>query len=73
MAAFNAAEKAEKEEVNVNYVVFVVVVKLESRKGVVHKWRQAILDNYWSPLPIVTLFCTIELEHIPLPRLWSHL
>ncbi len=32
--------------------------KLCSRFGVVHEWRHAILNIFWLPSPIVTLFIT---------------
>ena len=37
-------------------------------KGVVHKWRHAIFDNFWTPSPIVTE----SFDPFPL-RLWRQL
>ena len=57
--------------------------KSKSTLGVIHKWRHAILDNFWhplAPLPIVTRFITkalvLSLQN-PWPppplRPWRHL
>ena len=49
-------------------------------KGVVHQWRHASFDKFWSPPPIVTLFISRALvlssqNHYPFPPLrpWRHL
>ena len=37
------------------------LVILSRRNGVVYIWPHAIFDNFWDPLPIVTLFSTKDL------------